>query len=590
MPAEPTRNTVEIVENPFQVSRLLGLLPDGRAYLATWLRIKATYRDRIDDDGKRVELKEPHVEYRTEPVVATRDSDGKIETWGAMGQPIPDEWDIRLNYQPPSSTLLTPLGYMRLTGEGNERQQAPDPATLFSEIVDVFNAFMDFSFGIAEQQDTAKLMAVYVIGTWLSDAYASYPYAWPNGDKGSGKTKLLMLNARLGYLGQVILAGGSFAALRDLAEYGALLCFDDAENLADPRTSDPDKRALLLAGNRKGAVVPIKEPEGKNGWKIRNVSAYSPKMFSAIRLPDPTLGRRTIIIPMVRSGDESKANHDIEEEEYWPHDRRRLLDDLWTFGLHYLGAAKTAYNSTRATDLVGPGFEPWRPLLATARVLEDAGVDGLVADIVDLARSYQQEKGDLEYPDVTRIAVMAIAHLADVWTYQDVLDVSKRANPDADNVRFTATEVAKSMNQIAIAEGIADEGDEYTNAKKVGRILDRLRVKRDRSKTAKRTRYRVIKKSDAERLMRAYTVGTDVTQPPQPARKQTSNGYAAAELRRWLAEGRLAHVPGGLTVSGIHLANPEKQTRDWLRHYDEGRSDAPSRIAAFAAEFGRYVE
>ena len=93
--------------------------------------------------------------------------------------------------------------------------------------------------------------------------------------------------AWLGYLGQVILAGGTYAALRDLAEYGATLCFDDAENLADPRKSDPDKRALLLAGNRKGAVVPVKEPEGKNGWRIRNVSAYCPKVFSAIRLPDP---------------------------------------------------------------------------------------------------------------------------------------------------------------------------------------------------------------------------------------------------------------------------------------------------------------
>jgi hypothetical protein len=106
------------------------------------------------------------------------------------------------------------------------------------------------------------------------------------------------LVARLGYLGQVILAGGTYAALRDLAEYGATLCFDDAENLADPRKSDPDKWALLLAGNRKGAVVPVKEPEGKNGWRIRNVSAYCPKVFSAIRLPDPVLSRRTIVLPL----------------------------------------------------------------------------------------------------------------------------------------------------------------------------------------------------------------------------------------------------------------------------------------------------
>jgi len=49
-------------------------------------------------------------------------------------------------------------------------------------------------------------------------------------------------------------AGGSFASLRDLADYGATLAFDDAELLAESGKGDPDKRALLLAGNRRGAV------------------------------------------------------------------------------------------------------------------------------------------------------------------------------------------------------------------------------------------------------------------------------------------------------------------------------------------------
>ena len=57
----------------------------------------------------------------------------------------------------------------------------------------------------------------------------------------------------------MVLSGGSFAALRDLADYGACIAFDDAEGLSDPKKSDPDKRALLLAGNRRGAVVPLKD-------------------------------------------------------------------------------------------------------------------------------------------------------------------------------------------------------------------------------------------------------------------------------------------------------------------------------------------
>ena len=58
--------------------------------------------------------------------------------------------------------------------------------------------------------------------------------------------------AEMAYLGQTILSGGSYATLRDLADYGACLAFDDCEDIMDTKRSDPDKRALLLAGNRRG--------------------------------------------------------------------------------------------------------------------------------------------------------------------------------------------------------------------------------------------------------------------------------------------------------------------------------------------------
>jgi Domain of unknown function (DUF3854) len=41
------------------------------------------------------------------------------------------------------------------------------------------------------------------------------------------------------------IACGSYACLRDLADYGGTLAIDDAEQLSDPKRTDPDKRALL---------------------------------------------------------------------------------------------------------------------------------------------------------------------------------------------------------------------------------------------------------------------------------------------------------------------------------------------------------
>ena len=519
--------TIEIVEAPHRISRLLGLLPDGRAYLATWVTLRVTLRETINDAGEIVKLKTPRVEHRTELVILTLEPSGKVKAWGPLDNsaPFPPEWDIRLGYQPPADCLISPAGFKRAM-EGAR----PDAARLFEQLVDIFDRFLDLSFGIADQRTTAKALAVYVLSTWLSDAFAAFPYLWPNGDKGSGKTKTLTLVARLSYLGQVILAGGSYAALRDLSEYGATLCFDDAENLSDPKTSDPDKRALLLAGNRKGAAVPVKEPNGSRGWMIRNVSAYSPKVFSAIRLPDPVLARRTIVVPLVRSADPSRANHDPEEAHYWPHDRRELVDNLWIFGLHYLAAAKRAYESTESRQLTGPGFEPWRPLFATARLIEDAGVPDLVQCIRDVAAAYQREKADFEYPDATRLAVMAVAEIADVRTKADVSDVLLQADPELHReVEFTAASVAERMNALARVEGLVDGDEEFTSARKAGRILDRLRIARRRDQGKQRTRLRTIRRIDALKLYRAY-VPSDVPDDGDDGRTETSETSADVQV------------------------------------------------------------
>ncbi|CCF85053.1 hypothetical protein [Nitrolancea hollandica] len=563
---------IEIVESPHRMSRLLGLLPDGRAYLATWLTIKVTTRETVNDAGEVVPLKAPKIEYRSELAILTREPDGKIKSWGPLNgsSVFPPDWDIRLRYQPSVECLISPAGFKRaMNGE------QPNVPALFRRVVDVFDRFLDLSRGIAGQRDLAELLAVFAISTWLGDAYAAFPYLWPNGDKGAGKTKCLSLVARLGYLGQVILAGGTYAALRDLAEYGATLCFDDAENLADPRKSDPDKRALLLAGNRKGATVPVKEPEGKNGWRIRNVSAYCPKVFSAIRLPDPVLSRRTIVLPLVRSADPERANHDIEEDGYWPHDRRLLVDDLWIFGLHHLPTAKRAYGHAGSAELTGPGFEPWRPLLATAAVLEGAGVLGIVGRIRAVATAYQSEKADFEYPDATRLAVIAIAELTDVRTLSDVSDVSTQTPEWRNtNVRFTASSVAARINALAEDEGLVDDDETFTNSRKVGRILDRLRISKQRDPGKKRTRERTISRGDALKLLRAYAP-SDVSEPSDTPLHKTSetsenvqtSGNGHGELTRCQVCGHLLPNAAARAIGMHHECAQEYES---LLQYEKG--------------------
>ncbi len=109
------------------------------------------------------------------------------------------------------------------------------------------------------------------------------------------------------YLGHVVLAGSCFAALRDLADYRTFLAFDDAENSDDSRTTVPDKLALLPVDNWRGNTIALKDYDGKK-WSTRHVSTFCPRAFSAIRLPNPVLASRTIILPLLRTDNREKAN------------------------------------------------------------------------------------------------------------------------------------------------------------------------------------------------------------------------------------------------------------------------------------------
>jgi len=147
------------------------------------------------------------------------------------------------------------------------------PAEIFRKVVAVVDRFIDFDRSLGNQSSVSELIACYTIATWFLDAFNVAGYIWPTGERGSGKTQLLTLICDMAYLGQVVLASGTMATLRDLADYGAFLGFDDAENFTNAKQSDPDKRTLLLAGNRRGNAISLKESiPGQKAWRTRFVA------------------------------------------------------------------------------------------------------------------------------------------------------------------------------------------------------------------------------------------------------------------------------------------------------------------------------
>ena len=344
------------------------------AYAATWLHVRVTRSESLDRHGQLVRHDPPLVttEQRLFIVRGGAGSghpgsgSGRIYGEGADAPLSELGCEVHLPETPPAEVLWSARGVKAYRGG-----YRPEPVALFGKLVDVPDRFIDFSRSLADQRTMAEMVGCYVLATWFLDAFTVIGFLWPNGDRGSGKTQLIAVIARLAYLGQVITAGGSFPSLRDLADYGATLAFDDAENLSDPRRkTDPDKRTLLLAGNRRGSAVPLKELGPDQKWRLRYVNTFCPRLFSATRIPDPILASRTIVVPLIRTPDRYRANVDPEDQAAWPHPRRALIRRL-------LGAGGDA--PARAAHARGAGQRAGEADGARAGALAGAAGGGGVA-------------------------------------------------------------------------------------------------------------------------------------------------------------------------------------------------------------------
>ncbi|MCC7360536.1 MAG: DUF3854 domain-containing protein [Anaerolineales bacterium] len=483
-------------EAPPAMSRPL-LLLKGRAYAAAWLYTRITVSQIIDKTGAVTYLQTPTVTNERKLFVLRDDGltfgdgpgDDSYKPLREMGA------EAKLSEVPSSDKLWSTRGVKAYQGG-----QRPSPASVFQRVQDVVNRFMDFDMSIAAQGTLAEMIACYILATWFLDAFTVIGYLWPNGDKGTGKTKLLALIAQLGHLGLHVLGGGSYASLRDLADMGATLCFDDCEDFADPKKTDPDKRTLLLAGNRRGTYVPFKEPSPDKTWRTRYVHTFCPRVFSATQIPDPILESRTIVIPLVKSPDSSKANADVLDLELWPHPRQPLIDDLWALALANLPAVErhARTTGTRAI-LVGRDLEPWRAILAVASWLDECGVSGVLARMEHLALNYQTERPEMARADLLVLTLKALRKLT--------------ATATAAETTLSTSEITEEVKTIV--EGEETDIDLTTiTTRRIGRILAKLRFKKQRAGGTGRAQYAIVS-ADLERRLTAY--GLLPKQPSEPA-------------------------------------------------------------------------
>lgn len=483
--AQPTAAApvFELLEDePLAMRRPLALV-NGRGYAATWVNVKVTLTESVNKRGEIVKHNPPHIQ--TEKRLMIVRDDGRIFGDGGDAPLSELGFSTRLDEIPPAEKTWSTRGIKAFrTGH------RPAAVDVFGRVVETIDRFIDFDRSLAEQKTMAELCACYVMATYMLDAFTVIGYLYPNGDRGSGKTQLLQVICELAYLGQVILAGGSYATLRDLADYGATLAFDDAEGLSDPKRTDPDKRNLLLAGNRRGNTVSVKEDVGGK-WQTRHVNTFCPRLFSATRFPDPILASRTIIIPLIRTPDRYRANADPLDYALWQHDRRALVDDLWALACSNLPALTTYETRVNArAELTGRNLEPWRAVLAVALWLDDEGVGGLYQRIEALSRAYQSERATLEAVDLTALVVQAMS----------------KCLGDKDSDVISTKDITAAAKEIAETDEM-DIDDDRINSKRVGRIIAKMRLESNKNRA--KARGWIVTKAVIARWGASYGVEID---------------------------------------------------------------------------------
>lgn len=493
----PADRYVEILgESPAAIRRPLALV-DGRGYTASWIHVSGTEKG------------------GDEPILVVLRDDGTLFTEAPIrnAKPITElKASIDLPEIPPPELIWS--------GEGVKRYRKgdrPDPATVFEQVKAVADHFMDFERSLGSQAEMAELGACYVMATYFLDAFSVIGYLWSNGEPGSGKTHLLHVISQMAYLGQMILAGGSYASLRDMAGYGATLCFDDAESITDSRAGDPDKQALLLAGNRKGMTVSLKVPKGNRGWETKHIHAYCPRLFSAVKLPNDVLGSRTIVVPLIASDDPRKANSDPLDSDCWPQgvNRRRLIDDLWALGLSHL-SKMPVYDKRAAelTDITGRPFQPWRAIHAVALWLDESGVKALYERIAGLTTAYRQEHLIGGTSQINRIVLQAL---------REMIGEQK-------SVIFATSELKHRVNRIAEVEGVVEPSQEYVTAGQLGKKLARFRLRKPETRNSQCRQWEITEAVLA-RLERGHGILTDYPSHPTQASHVSPDGETDCDGR-----------------------------------------------------------
>lgn len=145
----------------------------------------------------------------------------------------------------------------------------------------------------SDDDNTFKVLALWIYGTYCYELFGQYPYLFLNGPKGSGKTILDICLDLLAFNPKMTVSVTNASLFRSISIEGGTLILDEMENLTSRyKTMDSDLAAVLKGGYmRSGAAMRC---DKDNGNTPQMFDVFGPKVISNIFGLEDIIGDRCI--------------------------------------------------------------------------------------------------------------------------------------------------------------------------------------------------------------------------------------------------------------------------------------------------------
>lgn len=295
-----------------------------------------------------------------------------------------------------------------------------------------------------EHPQTASLIALWVMGSYVFQLFAAYAYLHMNGDKNTGKTTLLELIILIAFNGVLESQSTKAKVAEQVNRLGCTLCLDEFES-SSLGTGD-DYSQMLKGGYKKGGTYSKMSGKGK----ASRLNTYSPKAIASIdEIGDQALQSRTIPVKTVLMPSDASTQIWDSTDYTIQETARNIRLGCYTMGLyHHRDIQQMASRVQSTIDL--PSGEKLSarkrqivaPLIAIARLIDTNGKAEIESELLKALEIawYQKNSNQIKYEKLLSETLVK-------WNHDDKFDAFKQKDHYTwiDNTCWDDTPILKSF-------------------------------------------------------------------------------------------------------------------------------------------------